>query len=252
MKKRLIVANWKMNLLRREARDLAGMIISLLSDLRGGVDVVLAPPYTSLDVVYRVIRESKIQLGAQNVFWEAWGAFTGEISPYMLTDIGCKWAIIGHSERRSILGETDIMVQKKIRTSLDAGLIPVFCVGETIEDRGQGKTMNVIESQIKIGLKNLGLEDSTNLVIAYEPVWAIGTGNNASPEEIEHVHAVIREVTGGILGEIAGGIRILYGGSVNPENIKEILATPNVDGALVGGASLRADAFAKIVQLAGE
>lgn len=252
MRKRLIVANWKMNLLRREAKELAGMIISLLNNLRSSVDVVLAPPYTSLDVVYRVVRESKIQMGAQNVFWEAWGAFTGEISPYMLTDIGCKWAIIGHSERRNILRETDSMVQNKIRTSLDAGLIPVFCVGETSGDREKGKTMDVIESQIKIGLKDLRLADSANLVIAYEPVWAIGTGNNASPEEIEHVHGVIREITGSILGQIAGSIRILYGGSVNPENIKEILAAPNVDGALVGGASLRADSFAKIVQLAGE
>ncbi|MBI2487275.1 MAG: triose-phosphate isomerase [Deltaproteobacteria bacterium] len=252
MRKRLIVANWKMNMLRREAKELAERIINLLNDLRSSVDVVLAPPYTSLDVVYRVVRESKIQLGAQNVFWEAWGAVTGEISPYMLTDIGCKWAIIGHSERRNILRETDIMVQKKIKTSLDAGLTPVFCVGETIGEREKGKTINVIESQIEIGLKDVKLADSANLVIAYEPVWAIGTGNNATPKEIEHLHGVIREITGGILGQIASDIRVLYGGSVNPENIKEILATPNVDGALVGGASLRADSFGKIVQLAGE
>jgi triosephosphate isomerase len=188
MRKRLIVANWKMNMLRREAKELAERIINLLNDLRSSVDVVLAPPYTSLDVVYRVVRESKIQLGAQNVFWEAWGAFTGEISPYMLTDIGCKWAIIGHSERRNILRETDIMVQEKIKTSLDAGLIPVFCVGETAGEREKGKTLNVIESQIEIGLKDLQLASSANLVIAYEPVWAIGTGNNATPKEIEHVH----------------------------------------------------------------
>lgn len=252
MRKRLIVANWKMNMLRREAKELAERIINLLNDLRSSVDVVLAPPYTSLDVVYRVVRESKIQLGAQNVFWEAWGAFTGEISPYMLTDIGCKWAIIGHSERRNILRETDIMVQEKIKTSLDAGLIPVFCVGETAGEREKGKTLNVIESQIEIGLKDLQLASSANLVIAYEPVWAIGTGNNATPKEIEHVHGVIQEITVGILGQIASDIRVLYGGSVNPENIKEILATPNVDGALVGGASLRADSFGKIVQLAGE
>ncbi len=252
MRKRLIVANWKMNMLRREAKELAEGIINILSELRSDVDVVLAPPYTSLDVVYQVVRETKIQLGAQDVFWEAWGAFTGEISPYMLTDIGCKWAIIGHSERRNILSETDIMVQKKIKISLDSGLIPVFCVGETIDEREKGKTINVIESQIEIGLKDLKLTDSANLVIAYEPVWAIGTGNNATPKEIERVHGVIREKTGAVFGGIARSIRVLYGGSVNQENIKEILDTPNVDGALVGGASLRVDSFGEIVQLAGE
>lgn len=252
MRKRLIVANWKMNMLRKEAASLARRVVELLCHLESEVDVVLAPPYTSLDVVHQVVRETKIQLGAQNVFWEAFGAFTGEISPYMLTDIGCKWVIIGHSERRNILNETDSMVRKKVKISIDAGLIPIFCVGESVAERNEGSTVKVIESQIENGLKGLKLTDPETLVVAYEPVWAIGTGNNATPEEIERIHGIIREIMGRILSRIASSVRILYGGSVNPENIGEILATPNVDGALVGGASLQADSFARIVQLAGE
>jgi triosephosphate isomerase len=216
------------------------------------VDVVLAAPYISLDVVGRVIQETPIELGAQNVFWEAWGAFTGEISPYMLTDIGCKWVIIGHSERRNLLNETDEMVQKKIKISREAGLTPIVCVGENILEKEQGNTIEIIERQIRKALYGIRFIDSEELVIAYEPVWAIGTGNNATPEEIEHVHGVIREILSRILGEIADEVRILYGGSVNPDNIGEILAARHSDGALVGGASLQADSFAKIVQIAGE
>jgi triosephosphate isomerase len=252
MRKRLIVANWKMNMRRGEAMALAEDMVELLPDLLGRVNVVLAAPYISLDVVGRVIQETPMELGAQNVFWEAWGAFTGEISPYMLTDLGCRWVIIGHSERRNLLNETDEMVQKKIKISLEAGLIPIVCVGENIMEKEQGDTIEVIERQIGNALEGIGLIDSDELVIAYEPVWAIGTGNNATPEEIEHVHGVIREILSRILGEIAGEVRILYGGSVNPDNIGEILAAHNTDGALVGGASLRADSFAKIVQIAGE
>lgn len=239
-------------MLRKEAASLARRVVELLCRLESEVDVVLAPPYTSLDVVHQVVRETKIQLGAQNVFWEAFGAFTGEISPYMLTDIGCKWVIIGHSERRNILNETDNMVRKKVKISIDAGLIPIFCVGESVAERNEGSTVKVIESQIENGLRGLKLTDPEALVVAYEPVWAIGTGNNATPEEIERIHGVIREIMGRILGRIASSVRILYGGSVNPENIGDILAPPNVDGALVGGASLQADSFARIVQLAGE
>jgi triosephosphate isomerase len=252
VRKRLIVGNWKMNMLRREAKGLAEGITRLLGDLRNdNVDIVLAPPYTSLDVVYQVIRETKIQLGAQNVFWESSGAFTGEISPYMLTDIGCRWVIIGHSERRIILGETDSMVRKKIKASLHAGLIPIVCIGETLEEREKGKTIKVIEGQIESALRDLKLDDPAGLVIAYEPVWAIGTGNNATPEEAEYVHKFIREMIGDILGIISTEVRILYGGSVTPENIKDMLAPPNIDGALVGGASLNADSFTKIVKLIG-
>ncbi len=252
MRKKLIVANWKMHMLRREAKRLAEGIVNLVNELGGAADVVLAPPYTSLDVVYKVIRESRVQMAAQNVFWEAWGAFTGEISPHMLSDIGCKWAIIGHSERRNLLGETDIMVQKKNKISLDAGLIPIFCVGENLVEKEEDDTIGVIKRQVENGTEGLKLTDSARLVIAYEPVWAIGTGKNATSKEIRHVHRVIRGLICDIWGEIANDLRILYGGSVSPENIKEILHTPDVDGVLVGGASLQAESFGKIVQLAGE
>jgi len=252
MRRKLIVANWKMHMLRREAKRLAEAIVNLVNELGSGADVVLAPPYTSLDVVYTAVRESPVQVAAQNVFWEAWGAFTGEISPHMLSDVGCKWAIIGHSERRNILGETDIMIQKKNKISLDAGLIPIFCVGENLAEKEEDKTISVVKRQIEDGLRGLRLTDSASLAIAYEPVWAIGTGNNATSEEIRRVHGLIRGLICDIWGEIANDIRILYGGSVSPENIKEIFHTPDVDGVLVGGASLQVESFGKIVQLAGE
>jgi triosephosphate isomerase (TIM) len=250
MRKKLIVGNWKMNMLRGEAVGLARRLTEALRS--SNVDIVIAPPYTSLEVVYQVVRETNIHLAAQNVFWEISGAFTGEISPYMLTDAGCGWVIIGHSERRGILGETDDMVHKKVKASIDSGLIPIICVGETLEEREKGKTMKVVESQIENGLKDLSLNNSKSLVIAYEPVWAIGTGKNATPEEAERVQGFIRETINGIFGNIADEIRILYGGSVTPENIKGLLSSPNIDGALVGGASLKADSFSKIVELAGE
>lgn len=250
MRKRLIVGNWKMNMLRQEATKLALELSELIWS--SGVDVVIAPPYTSLEAVYGVIRGTDISLGAQDVFWENSGAFTGEISPYMLIDSGCRWVIIGHSERRGMLGETDYMVHRKVRASLSSGLIPIVCVGETLEERERGKTMKVVESQIQNGLKDLSLYSSDKIAIAYEPVWAIGTGKNATPEKAEEVHGFIREMLNGTFGEVADEIRILYGGSVTPSNIKELLSSTDIDGALVGGASLKADSFAKIVQLAGE
>jgi triosephosphate isomerase (TIM) len=250
MRRRLIVGNWKMNTVRQEAIELARRLSGLIRS--SGVDVVIAPPYTSLEAVYEVVRSTDIHLGAQDVFWENSGAFTGEISPYMLIDAGCRWVIIGHSERRGILGETDDMVRKKVRASLGSGLIPIVCVGETLEERERGKTMKVVESQIENGLKDLSLDNPDKIAIAYEPVWAIGTGKNATPEEAEEVHGFIRGILKGTFGEVADGIRVLYGGSVTPANIKELLSPPDIDGALVGGASLKADSFTKIVQLAGE
>ncbi|MGE5445255.1 MAG: triose-phosphate isomerase [Ignavibacteriales bacterium] len=250
MRRRLIVGNWKMNMLRQEATELARRLSGLIRS--SGVDVVIAPPYTSLEAVYGVVRGTDIHFGAQDVFWETSGAFTGEISPYMLIDAGCSWVITGHSERRGILGETDDMVRKKVRASLSSGLIPIVCVGETLEERERGKTMRVIESQIENGLKDLSLDNPDKIAIAYEPVWAIGTGKNATPEEAAEVHGFIRGILKGTFGGLADGIRILYGGSVTPENIKGLLSPPDIDGALVGGASLKAESFAKIVQLAGE
>lgn len=250
MRKKLIVGNWKMNMLRSEAAELARKLSELINF--GNVDIVITPPYTSLEAVYGVVRGTNIYLGAQDVFWENSGAFTGEISPYMLIDAGCRWVIIGHSERRGILGETDDMVRKKVRATLGLGLIPIVCVGETLEEREKRKTMRVVQSQIENGLKDLSLDDSDKIVIAYEPVWAIGTGMTATPDEAEEVHRFIRETLKDTFGKVADEVRILYGGSVTPANIKELLSPPDIDGALVGGVSLKADSFAKIVQLAGE
>jgi triosephosphate isomerase (TIM) len=250
MRKKLIVGNWKMNMVRSEAAELARKLSELIKS--SNVDIVITPPYTSLEAVYGVVRETNIHLGAQDVFWENSGAFTGEISPYMLIEAGCRWVIIGHSERRMIFGETDDMVCKKVRASLSSGLIPIVCVGETLEEREKGKTMRVVQSQIENGLKDLSLDDSHKIAIAYEPVWAIGTGKNAAPDEVEEVHRFIRETLTGTFGKVADEVRILYGGSVTPVNIKELLSPPDIDGALVGGVSLKADSFAKIIQLAGE
>ena len=248
MRKKLIVANWKMNMLRSEAKDYTISLVERLENLPSKVEVVLVPAYTLLDVVYGVIKDTNIQLGAQNVSWQVSGAFTGEISPYMLTDVRCRWAIIGHSERRRILGETDDMVRKKITSSLDAGLIPIVCVGETLEEREKGKAIEIIREQIETSLRDIKLDDPANLVIAYEPVWAIGTGKNPKPNEVEYFYEVIQKIIGTIFGEIASQMRILYGGSVTKEFY---ITPPDIDGALVGGASLDADSFTKMVQLAG-
>lgn len=250
MRKRLIVGNWKMNMLRKEAYELAKGIAELVGDV-SYVDIAVAPPYTSLDVVHGVISNTNIELCAQNVFWEEAGAFTGEISPYMLIDAGCKWVIVGHSERRTVLGETDEMVKRKIAASIKAGLIPILCVGETLEQRESGKTMEVVRGQLERGLDGVELFSSDSIVIAYEPVWAIGTGRSATPYEAEEVHLFIRKVLDRVFEGIGGKIRVLYGGSVTPENIEDILSPPNIDGVLVGGASLKAESFARIVRLAG-
>jgi triosephosphate isomerase len=251
MRKKLIVGNWKMNMLRKEARGLARRLTEVLKSLTN-IDIVIAPPYTSLEVVYQIVRGTNIQMAAQDVFWEESGAFTGEVSPYMLMDCGCGWVIIGHSERRGVLGETDDMVRRKIKASIEAGLISILCVGETLEDREKGRTMKVVEGQIKNGLKDSNLHNPNKITVAYEPIWAIGTGKNATPEEADRVQGFIREIINSNFSKLGDEIRILYGGSVTPQNIKELLYSSNVDGALVGGASLKADSFSRIVQLAGE
>lgn len=250
--KKLIVANWKMNFLRKESEKFAIKVVELIKDYTSKVDVVLAPAYTLLDVVYDVIHRTDIQLGAQDVFWEDSGAFTGEVSPYMLKDVGCDWAIIGHSERRNILKETDTMIREKIHASLKAGLKAIICVGETEEERAKGKTVKTVEGQLVSGLKDQALDDISGLAIAYEPVWAIGTGKNATPEEIAFVHSVIKDLLRDVLKVSTDKLRILYGGSVTHENVREIISTENVDGALVGGASLDAYAFSNIVKVAGD
>lgn len=252
MRKRLIVANWKMNMLKKTARDFSGEAVEMMNAIGEGVDIVIAPPFPLLETVFGVINKTNIQLGAQNVFWKDAGAFTGEISPIMLRDVGCKWVIIGHSERRSILSETDRMVRDKVSVSLKYGLTPIVCVGESIEEREEGKTISRIEGQIIGSLRDQELDDNLDLVVAYEPIWAIGTGKNATSSEIGYVHGIIRDLMFDIFGDLAKRIRILYGGSVTTENISEILSSKNVDGALVGGASLDVYDFAGIVRVAGE
>lgn len=250
MKKPLIAANWKMNMLRWEAEDLSRALLERVPDLTAYTDVVLVPPYTVLDVVRGIIEGSHVALGAQNVFWEERGAFTGEISPGMLKDAGCEWVIVGHSERRHVLCETDDMVNKKVKASLDSGLNVIMCVGETLDERESGKYIKRVADQVQLGLKDVELKSPHKLVVAYEPVWAIGTGKHATPDEANDVQGTIREITGNIYGDLAEDIRVVYGGSVTEENIKELIGEEHIDGALVGGASLKADSLAEIIKIA--
>lgn len=252
MRKKFVAGNWKMNMLGKEAGQLARGVAGGVTGITDEVDVVLAPPFTALRIVAEAIEGTGIGLGAQDVFWEEKGPYTGEISPAMLVDAGCEWVIIGHSERRNVLHETDEMVRKKINAALAEGLKVIVCVGETLEQKEGGKTVTVVDGQVESALSGLEIRDPSRFVIAYEPIWAIGTGQNATPDEAEFVHATIREIAGKILGGIADRMRIVYGGSVTEDNITELMAEPDIDGALVGGASLRADAMTSIVLKAGE
>ncbi len=241
----LIAGNWKMHKTLAEARDLAREI------RRGaegtGAEVALAPPYTALAVVAQELGGSAIRLAAQDTFWEEKGAFTGAISPVMLKDAGCHYVIIGHSERRQLFGETNHTVNLKLKAVRAAGLVPIFCLGETLAEREAGQTLKVVESQLREGLADLGAASGADLVIAYEPVWAIGTGRTATPDQAQEVHAFIRRQLQDLVGAGAGAIRILYGGSVTPDNAAQLLTQPDLNGALVGGASLKADSFLKII-----
>lgn len=215
------------------------------------VDVVVCPPFTDLLGVREILKESAVKLGGQNIHWADQGAFTGEVSAHMLKDAGCEFVILGHSERRHIFGEKDDEINRKVQKALEVGLKPIFCVGETLEQRKSGLTKQVVGEQIRGGLAGVDLADSAAVVVAYEPVWAIGTGENATPAQAEEVHGFIRELLAELYGEsLASGLRIQYGGSVKPANARELLQQENVDGALVGGASLEADSFAGIVKAA--
>jgi len=230
----------------QEAVELVRELKELVSDVKDR-DILVCPPFTALYAVSRELEGSNIALGAQNMFYEEKGAFTGEISPLMVKDVGCSYVILGHSERRHIFGETDELINKKVLSAVNHGLIPILCVGETLQEREEDKTKEVIERQVKEGLK--GLNETSEFVIAYEPVWAIGTGKTATPELAEKVHSFIREILAEMFGkEKADSIRILYGGSVKPENAAGLMSQPNIDGSLVGGASLKAESFAKIVK----
>ena len=247
MRKPIIAGNWKMNCTIAEALELVKRLKERLSDVKGR-EIVVAPPYTALSPVSKDLIGSNMTLAAQNIFWEDKGAFTGEVSAEMLLDAGCDYVIIGHSERRQLFGETDEAVNRKARTALSVSLIPILCVGETLSERENGAALSVIERQLTIGLNDVSIADPEELVVAYEPVWAIGTGKTATPAQAQEVHAYIRRALKRISGDAADGIRILYGGSVKPENIDELMAEADIDGALVGGASLKADLFARIVR----
>lgn len=238
-----IAANWKLNKTIAETREFLHKFIPEVQQVTG-VDIVIAPPFTSLTAAGEEIKDTNIQLAAQDIFWEEKGAYTGEVSPLMLLETGCRYAIIGHSERRQYFFEDDVVVNRKIRAAEKAGLGVIFCVGESLEDRESGKTFDVIRREVEMGLAEV---DSVNLVLAYEPIWAIGTGKTATAGQAQEVHAYIRKILANLYGNKAENIRILYGGSVTPENVDSLMACHDVNGALVGGASLKPESFAKIV-----
>lgn len=247
-RKPIIAGNWKMHKTRREAADLANALAATLGTMTS-VEVVLCPPFTALDTVAAAIRGTNIGLGAQNCHWADQGAFTGEIAPGMLVDAGCRFVILGHSERRQYFAETDASINKKASAAYRHGLVPIICVGETLEEREAGQTETVVATQVRGCLQGLPAEKVATSVIAYEPVWAIGTGRTASKEQAQEVHALIRRLVAEMFSQdVAQSIRIQYGGSVKPQNIRELMAQPDIDGALVGGASLEADSFAAIVR----
>lgn len=243
MNSSLIVANWKLNKSLDETRRFINDFVPLIKDTRD-IDVVIAPPFTSLYVACLALKYTNIMLSAQDVFYEDKGAYTGEVSPVMLVDAGCSHVIVGHSERRQYFRETDEIINKKINASIRHNLMVIFCIGESLAEREQGRTYNILRGQLERGLKQIAPE---NLVIAYEPVWAIGTGKTATPSQAQDAHKYIREWLVSYYGDEAEEIRIIYGGSVTPENINSLMECNDVQGALVGGASLRADSFAKIV-----
>jgi len=246
----ILAGNWKMHLTNAEARTLALGLIETARE-QEGVEIVLCPSFTLLHTVHDVIATSSIHLGAQHLFWEAKGAWTGEVSPAMLLDVGCSHVIIGHSERRQFFGETDASVRRRTLAALEAGLTPIVCVGETLEEREEGATEQVIEHQISGAFERFHAEEASKLVIAYEPVWAIGTGRTATPSMAQEVHRMIRSWMSDTFGEEVGeGVRILYGGSMKPDNARELLAQEDIDGGLVGGASLKAEDFSAIIRAA--
>lgn len=251
MRKPIIAGNWKMHKTIKEAVGLIEELKPLLAGV-GDREVVVCPTFTALYPVHGALGGTEMKLGAQDVFWENQGAFTGEISPSMLADAGCAYVIIGHSERRQYFGETDETVGKKLKAVLAAGLTPILCVGETLTERENGETESVVGRQIDGGLNGLDRQQAAGIVVAYEPVWAIGTGRTASAADANSVCEYIRRRLANLFGmEIAQQVRIQYGGSVKPENIAELMAESDIDGALVGGASLDAASFSKLVKYSG-
>jgi len=251
LRRPLIAGNWKMHTTTEEAGALARGLCDLVKDAED-VDIVVAPPFVYLQEVGGIIAGGPVALGAQDVYWEKSGAWTGEVSAVMLRDVGCEYVIVGHSERRQYFHETDEDVNRKVLAALEEGLRPIVCVGETLTEREEGVTIALVSSMVRRALEGVGRERAADVVIAYEPLWAIGTGRTASPAEAEEVHSAIRQTLLEIFGPgLPEEMRILYGGSVKPENIDSLMAEVDIDGALVGGASLKAESFARIVRFEG-
>ncbi len=250
MRKKIVAGNWKMNMTTAEATSLVNALKADLANFRE-VEVVVCPPFTALCTVSNLIQGTHIDLGAQNMHWEKSGAYTGEISAAMLRELYCHYVILGHSERRQYFGETDAIVNKKTKAALASSLHPIVCVGETLEEREAGRVEEVITTQVTGSLAGLSARELLDSVIAYEPVWAIGTGKTATSEQAQDVHALIRRILTGLFDEpVAQGVRIQYGGSVKPGNAKELFGMPDIDGGLIGGAALEAKSFIDIVRAA--
>ncbi|MEX1212755.1 MAG: triose-phosphate isomerase [Balneolaceae bacterium] len=251
MNRYLIAGNWKMNQGPEEANELLSGLRTRIHAEEEGVDIVVCPPFVTLSEARRILNGSDVHIGAQNLHHEEKGAFTGEISASMLTQSGCRYVICGHSERRDLFGEDDALIAKKVHAAQAAGLLAILCVGEHLEQRKSGDHEAVVKQQLLAVLSNLNKEDAARLVIAYEPVWAIGTGETATPAQAQEMHRYIRSILDETFGnEIAAGIRILYGGSMKPANAQELLEQRDVDGGLIGGASLDASSFTEIISIA--
>jgi triosephosphate isomerase len=249
MRKNVIAGNWKMNNDLSESQNLITKLTSGLSNLKINCDVIICPPYTSLSEANSLIKNTVVKLGAQNVYYEDNGAYTGEVSPQMLKSVGCEFVIIGHSERRTIFKESNETINKKIKKALGHGLKVIFCIGETLDEREKNITNDVIKKQVMEGLQDIDEKSIADMIVAYEPVWAIGTGKTATPEQAQDVHNFIRKlIEDKYSSSVADDLTIQYGGSVKPDNAKELLSQPEIDGALVGGACLKAESFIDIIK----
>ncbi len=251
MRKKVIAGNWKMHYDLPESQNLISKLTSGLSGKKFNCDIIICPPFTSLSEAASLIKGTQVKLGAQNMYFQESGAYTGEVSAKMLMSAGCEYVILGHSERRTIFKETNGLINEKIKAALKAGLKPIFCIGETLEEREKGKEKDVLKTQLSGGLNEISLGELKNIIIAYEPVWAIGTGRTATPGQAEEMHDYIRSyIEDDFTSEAAENMVIQYGGSVKPDNARDLLSQKNIDGALVGGACLKADSFISIIESA--
>jgi triosephosphate isomerase (TIM) len=252
MRKKLITGNWKMNTTSLTSKDLLTGLVSGLSDeILEKIEVVVCPPFTSLAAAGEIIKNKKIRIGAQNIHQKNEGAFTGEISAPMIKSLNCNYVILGHSERRQYFGETNHLINAKVKNALKNNIKPILCVGETLDERENNVHKKIVDEQVTLCLKDLTKDDMKNVIIAYEPVWAIGTGKTATPEQANDMHIAIREALENLFGkEAAESTRILYGGSMNDKNASELLAKPDIDGGLIGGASLKVESFINIIESA--